>query len=306
MAERRMFAKVIVDTDAFLDMPLSTQALYFHLGIRADDEGFVSNPKRIQRLIGAADDDLRLLISKRFVLAFRSGVIVIKHWRISNTLRKERIKPTLYQEEKSTLYLKSDGAYTDHPVDVVPELPPEGDKCLPECRQDVNQMSSECLHNDDKMSQQDKLSKDKLSKDKLDEGNKEKDRVVGEGKETPQSAATVSPFPYGEYRKIFCDNCPSLPKPQETANWTEARKKALRSKKVSQEEFRDVCKKIERSDFLTGRSGTWAGCSLDWILKPANWQKILEGNYDNRRDQSRTNSAMDDLRQLHEMFGDDP
>lgn len=86
-----------------------------------------------------------------------------------------------------------------------------------------------------------------------------------------------------EYRQVFLEECPSLPKPQEASGWSNARKKALKSKRVSLEEFRDVCKKIERSDFLTGRSGTWAGCSIDWILKPANWQKILEGNYDNRK-----------------------
>ena len=85
-----------------------------------------------------------------------------------------------------------------------------------------------------------------------------------------------------EYRQVFLEECPSLPKPQEAKSWSPARKKALKSKRVSLCEFRDVCKKIERSDFLTGRSGTWAGCSLDWVLKPANWQKILEGNYDNK------------------------
>ena len=79
MAERRMFAKTITESDAFLDMPLSTQALYFHLGMNADDDGFVNSPKRIQRLAGASEDDLRLLIAKRFVLAFESGIIVIKH-----------------------------------------------------------------------------------------------------------------------------------------------------------------------------------------------------------------------------------
>lgn len=84
MAERRMFAKAIIDSDAFLDMPLSTQALYFHLAMRADDEGFVGNPKKIQRMIGASDDDCRILISKRFILTFQSGIVVIKHWRIHN------------------------------------------------------------------------------------------------------------------------------------------------------------------------------------------------------------------------------
>lgn len=96
-------------------MPLSAQALYFHLGMRADDDGFVSNAKRIQKLVGAADDDLKILALKRFILVFDSGVVVIKHWKISNYIQKDRYKPTLYQEEKSTLFLKPGGAYTDHP-----------------------------------------------------------------------------------------------------------------------------------------------------------------------------------------------
>ena len=74
MAERRMFAKTIIDSDAFLDMPTSTQALYFHLGVRADDDGFINNPKKIQRIIGASDDDIRILIGKRFIIPFESGV----------------------------------------------------------------------------------------------------------------------------------------------------------------------------------------------------------------------------------------
>lgn len=108
-----MFAKTIIDSDAFLDMPLSAQALYFHLSMRADDEGFVNNPKRIQRVVGASDDDLRLLILKRFILAFESGVIVIKHWKIHNYIRNDRAKETLYQKEKNTLMLTKNNAYTE-------------------------------------------------------------------------------------------------------------------------------------------------------------------------------------------------
>ena len=114
MAVRRMLAKSIIDSDAFLDMPTTSQNLYFHLCMRADDDGFISNPKRIQRMLGASDDDLKLLLAKRFVLAFESGIIVIKHWRIHNCIQKDRYKPTLYSEEKASLYLKPDGAYTDH------------------------------------------------------------------------------------------------------------------------------------------------------------------------------------------------
>ena len=122
MAERRMFAKSVIDTDAFLDMPLSAQALYFHLCMRADDDGFVANPKKIQRLISCSDDDLKLLVAKRYLLVFDSGIIVIKHWRLHNYIRKDTYTQTLYQEEKSTLYLKADGAYTDNPTSVLPPV----------------------------------------------------------------------------------------------------------------------------------------------------------------------------------------
>ena len=112
MAERRMFAKTIIDSDAFLDMPLSSQALYFQLGMRADDDGFINNPKRIQRMIGASEDDLKLLIAKNFIIAFESGVIVVKHWKMNNYIRNDRYKETNYLEEKSKLQLKENGAYT--------------------------------------------------------------------------------------------------------------------------------------------------------------------------------------------------
>lgn len=113
MAERRMFAKTIIDSDAFLDMPLSAQALYFHLAMRADDDGFINNPKKIQRMVGASDDDCKLLLLKRFVLAFESGVIVIKHWKIHNYIRSDRYKPTIYEEEKALLEEKENKAYTE-------------------------------------------------------------------------------------------------------------------------------------------------------------------------------------------------
>ena len=120
MAERRMFTKAIIDSDAFLDMPLSTQALYFHLNMRADDDGFVNNPKKIMRMIGASEDDLKVLISKRFIIAFESGVVVIKHWRMHNLLRKDRYNETQYIEERNMLSLKDNGAYTE-----ATEKPPE-------------------------------------------------------------------------------------------------------------------------------------------------------------------------------------
>ena len=112
MAERRMFAKTVIDSDGFLDMPLSAQALYFHLAMRADDDGFVNNPRKIQRMIGANDDDIRVLIAKQFIITFNTGVIVISHWRIHNYIQKDRYKETLCTAEKSMLSIDGRNMYT--------------------------------------------------------------------------------------------------------------------------------------------------------------------------------------------------
>ena len=112
MANKRMFTMKICDSDAFLDMPLSTQCLYFHLNMRADDDGFIDNAKRILRLIGASDDDLKLLVAKRFIIPFEDGVMVIKHWRMHNTLSKQRYHETQYLDEKAMLKVKENGSYS--------------------------------------------------------------------------------------------------------------------------------------------------------------------------------------------------
>ena len=139
MAERRMFAKTILDSDSFLDMPLSTQALYFHLSMRADDDGFLNNSKKIQRMVGCSDDDLKLLIAKRFIIPFESGVVVIKHWRIHNYIQSDRYKSTVYQEEKAMLQVKENKAYT--------------------------LMDTECIHDGYSLETQVRLGKDSIVKD---------------------------------------------------------------------------------------------------------------------------------------------
>lgn len=112
MATKRMFSKDIVGSDAFQDMPASSQLLYFHLGMEADDDGFIGNPKKIARSIGMAEDDMKILVAKRFVLLFESGVLVIKHHRINNNWDKYNCKRTMYLEEFNQLYLKENKAYT--------------------------------------------------------------------------------------------------------------------------------------------------------------------------------------------------
>lgn len=166
MAERRMFAKTIIDSDAFLDMPLSSQALYFHLSMRGDDDGFINNPKKIQRMVGSSEDDLRLLIAKKFIIAFESGVIVIKHWKIHNYIQKDRYKPTMYQEEKSLLADKTNKSYT---VET-------------ECIQDGYSLDSQV----------------RLGKDRLEIGKDRKDVTPPK-----KSKATPARHKYGEYKNVL-------------------------------------------------------------------------------------------------------
>lgn len=135
MAERRMISKSIIDSDSFLDLPTTTQCLYFHLLMRADDDGFISNPKSVMRIIGARDDDLKVLIAKEFIIPFDSGVVVIKHWRIHNYIQKDRYKQTLHKEELSILFLDENKAYIDKNCDV--------SKMYPECIQTVSKMDTQ-------------------------------------------------------------------------------------------------------------------------------------------------------------------
>lgn len=121
-----MFAKTIIDSDIFLDMPLSTQCLYFHLSMRADDDGFINNPKKIQRMVGSSDDDLKLLIAKNFIIPFESGVVVIKHWKIHNYIQKDRYKETLYKDEKSLLITDKNKEYFIG----IPKVDDEDTKCI--------------------------------------------------------------------------------------------------------------------------------------------------------------------------------
>lgn len=141
MAERRMLSKKIIDTDIFLDMPQSARLLYYDLNMRADDEGFVASPKGIMRSTGASNDDMNLLIMKRFVIPFDSGVVVIRHWMIHNYIAKDRFKPTEYQAERALL--QSDNG--------------------------VYELSTNCIQDVDKMYTQDRLGKDSKGKDSIGE-----------------------------------------------------------------------------------------------------------------------------------------
>lgn len=121
MSERRMFSKSITESDAFLDLPLSAQALYFHLSMNADDEGFINSSKRIRNMCGAGNEDMQILIDRSFIISFDSGIVVIKHWKINNKLRKDRARGTNYSEEKAMLVEKNNGIYSEYKTDITGE-----------------------------------------------------------------------------------------------------------------------------------------------------------------------------------------
>ena len=146
MANRRMFAKTIIDSDAFLDMPPSTQVLYFHLAMRADDDGFINNPKTIMRIVGAKDDDIKLLVAKRFIIPFDSGVVVIKHWRIHNYIQNDRYTETKYIDEKNQLIINKKNGYSLKQIGLLDD---ENDNVYI-------------------LDTQDRLGKDRLGKDRLE------------------------------------------------------------------------------------------------------------------------------------------
>jgi len=150
VAQRRMFSKEVTTSDLFVDMPSSSQLLYFHLGMEADDEGFIGNAKMLSRAYGSNNDDLKLLEAKGFIIAFPSGVTVVKDWNLNNKIRKDRVKATIYTEEKTLLSLDSKGAYLLG-----------------------NQVSTISQPNDNQMSAQDRLGKDRLGEVSIGEGRGE-------------------------------------------------------------------------------------------------------------------------------------
>ena len=139
MAQKRMFNNSVVGSDEFLEMPDSSQNLYFHLSMQADDDGFVDNWKSIMRMTGKKEDDLKVLIAKSFVIPFETGILVIRHWRLNNYIQKDRYKETIHKDEKSLLSMDSNNVY---------------------------KLDTECIHSIEKKSIEE-YSKEKISKDNI-------------------------------------------------------------------------------------------------------------------------------------------
>ena len=191
MARKRMFSLLVVDTDEFLDMPSSTQSLYYHLGMRADDDGFVASPKKIVKLVNCSNDDLKLLIAKGFIIPFDSGIIAIRHWKLNNDLKKDRYTPTIYLNEKSTLKVNKNKVYSI----------------------DGNNLETKWIQNGNKLDTQysiDKYSIDKNSIDKNSIDKNSKEYIVQKQEENQEQIQ--------EQKQVKKEKVKKEKKPKETHN----------------------------------------------------------------------------------------
>lgn len=251
MAKKRMFSLGVLETDAFMDLPLSAQALYFHLCLRADDDGFIGNPKRITQNIGASVDDLKLLVAKRFVIVFEDGVIVIKHWRMHNAIKSDRYVRTNYTEDLARLQIKDNGAYT------MDELPSGA------------QTEHKWITNGAQTAQTCSADKNSIV---------ESSRVLG--------STDVDPCRTDERQIVLSAwNENGISTVKKIVSGTNREKMLMaRIREYGLETVLEAIKKIPQSPFLRGQNNRGWVITFDWFLKPNNFCKVLDGNFDGGRD----------------------
>lgn len=249
MSERRMFAKTIIDSDAFLDMPITARLLYYDLGMRADDDGFVNSPKKIMRITGASTDDINILIAKKFIIPFESGVVVIKHWKIHNYIRKDSYVETKYKEEKALLELDENNAY---------RLP-------------VTDSSQTCDNVVTVMSTQDRIGKDRIGKDRINIS------LSNDNDCQTQNVQLAI--------ERWNSNCIS-PVSQMSKSSTRYKMLSSRIKEYGIDTVLKTMDKVKESTFLKGGNQRSWVVTLDWFVKPNNFPKVMDGNYDDRKTNS--------------------
>ena len=264
LAQKRMFTMKIVDSDAFLEMPLSTQCLYFHLNMRADDDGFIGNTKRIMKITGASEDDLRLLIAKRFVLTFEDGVIVIKHWRMHNTLSRDRYAETSYTDEKKMLLLKDNGSYSltgGNPIDDARLIERSGRQTQQRRNKDATKT---------------------LSGIGLDIGldiGKEKDNNLIVSKDTIRQTDVRRVIE--EWNKLQDVGIAPIRDIKPASKRCQMLKGRIRE--YGMDDLLKAMDNIRHSDFLRGENKNGWMITFDWFVRPNNFLKVLEGNYNGDR-----------------------
>ena len=265
MAERRMFSKKIIDSARFIKMPTSSQALYFHMGVRADDDGIVEG-YNVMRMIGATEDDLKVLVAKGFVTILNEDLVAyINDWKEHNLIRADRKVDSIYKDlllqivpEVQLLEPKQRSDVKNKQVNTPNGRPVDNQWTASGQPMDVQMQSI-----DGEMSAQDRLGKDRLGKDRL-------------GKDRRES------IDYQRIVDMYNDTCVSFPR---LKILSDNRKKAIKARFNSgytYDDFKKLFEKAEQSTFLKGSNKNNWSATFDWLIKDSNMAKVLDGNYDNK------------------------
>lgn len=294
MAERRMFAKSIMDSDDFMNLPFSAQAVYVHLAMRADDDGFIGNAKSILRMIGASEDDFRTLVDEGYLRTFDSSVVAIVHWKTHNYIQKDRYKPTVYRKEKDLMYPKKEEIKEDTKEKVRKEETAEEKGAENEDEKGAEITDDFCVSD---LDTQDRIGKVRSGKDRSDKVSADKEKQIGQQYADDSVCRMIMDF----YNKT----CYSL---TPVTHLTEQRRKNISClmRNHSHAEIQEVFRKAQQSDFLCGKGPRGWKASFDWLIKEDNFLKASEGAYgkDCRTSEEAPPSYDLDAYEKHSMFDD--
>lgn len=275
MAAKRMFNIKLIKSDAFTSMPLSTQALYFHLNLEADDDGFIGNPNGVRRFVGASEDDMNLLIYKGFLIKFDSGVVVVKHWRMHNTLKGDRYVETAYQEEGSMLYLKKNGSYTFDAEQAVTKLENKWNQNVSKMFPQSSKVQCSVVESSIKMLLPNKKNNGEALPPPIEA------TAVEILEETPKAKEYISSAGiYVEVQNLYNTICCNF---QPVERMTNKRKRfinTLLDKGFTLSDFEKLFDKVAASEYFNSlKQGQWKP-TFDWIIQEDNMSAVLEGKYD--------------------------
>lgn len=261
MARKRMFDIEVLNQDSFLDLPMEAKALYFLLGMEADDEGFVS-PKKVLRLYGGTDDSIKILICKGYLIPFESGVVVITDWKRNNYLDKTRIKETIYLEEKNQIY------YDQNKEKYIPN----------EVIMPVKQMLNKSETNVKQMLNQSSIEESSIEENRIEREQNENTIVKTSFDDPIQTSKGKTSCE--EVISVYNECCSNLPKVKVL---TEKRKTSIRKflKELTIEQLKEICQKANESSFLIGDNGRGWKADFDFIMRIDKASEILEGRFDN-------------------------
>lgn len=271
-----MLNKTVVESDPFFEMPADSQALYMHLVLNADDEGFVGNPETIRRMTGFSKDSLKLLIAKGFLISFQSGVVVVTHWEMQNKIQPSRKTKTIFTDEKGLLIVDEQGKYLIFNNSSEP------------CQQDADKMSEECQRVADKTSEQVSIGKDSIGKDSIDNrgygGKKERERKEPNETSCPQYSSPSYPqsqqLTANDIVDLFNDICTTYPTVDGITQYSTALSNSLMFDRYSKADYSTIFQKAEQSSNLKARThDEESPVDFGWILEHS--KEIKDGAFDN-------------------------